>query len=48
LACDYVSLHLPLTAATQGLIGREALARMKPDTVLINIARGAVWTPTPW
>ncbi len=42
LACDYVSLHLPLTAATQGLIGREALARMKADTVLINIARGAV------
>lgn len=42
LVCDYVSLHLPLTAATQGLIGREALARMKPGAVLINIARGAV------
>lgn len=42
LACDYVSLHLPLTAATQGLIGREALAHMRPHAVLINIARGAV------
>ncbi len=42
LSCDYVSLHLPLTDATRGLIGREALARMKQDAVLINIARGAV------
>ncbi len=42
LGCDYVSLHLPLTEATRGLIGREALARMRPDAVLINIARGAI------
>jgi glyoxylate reductase len=42
LACDYVSLHLPLTDETRDLIGREALARMKPEAVLINIARGAV------
>jgi len=42
LACDFVSLQLPLTEATRGLIGREALARMRPDTVLINIARGPI------
>jgi len=39
---DYVSLHLPLTADTRGLIGAEALARMKPDAVLIHAARGGV------
>ncbi len=42
LGCDFVSLHLPLTEATRGLIGREALARMRPDAVLVNIARGAI------
>ena len=42
LGCDYVSLHLPLTEATRGLLGREALARMRPHAVLINIARGAI------
>jgi phosphoglycerate dehydrogenase-like enzyme len=42
LGCDYVSLQLPLTAATRGLIGREALRHMKPEGVLINVARGAI------
>ena len=42
LECAFVSLHLPLTEATHGLIGREALARMRPDAVLVNIARGAI------
>jgi D-3-phosphoglycerate dehydrogenase len=42
LGCDYVSLNLPLTEATRGLIGREALARLKPHAVLINISRGAI------
>ena len=42
LGCDYVSLHLPLTDATRGLIGTAALAQASPGTVLINIARGAV------
>lgn len=39
---DIVSLHLPLTEATRGLVGRDALARMKPDAVLINTSRGPI------
>ena len=37
-----VSLHVPLTDGTRGLIGREALERMKPTAVLVNTARGGV------
>ena len=39
---DIVSLHLPLTNETRGLIGREQLARMKSSAILINTARGPV------
>jgi phosphoglycerate dehydrogenase-like enzyme len=39
---DIVSLHLPLTNATRGFIGREQLARMKSSAILINTARGPV------
>jgi glyoxylate reductase len=39
---DIVSLHVPLTDATQHLIGRSELAAMKPTAVLINTARGPV------
>lgn len=41
-ASDYVSLHVPLTEATRGLIDAPALRRMKPTAYLINTARGAV------
>ena len=39
---DVLSLHCPLTPDTEGLIGAARLARMKPDAVLINTARGAL------
>jgi glyoxylate reductase len=41
-ASDYVMLSCPLTEETRGLIGREALAKMKPTAILINLARGPV------
>jgi glycerate dehydrogenase len=39
---DVLSLHCPLTPATEGLIDRARLGRMKPDAVLLNTARGAL------
>lgn len=39
---DIVSLHVPLTEKTRGMIGKEELAMMKPSAVLINTARGPV------
>lgn len=39
---DVVSLHLPLTEGTRGLIGAEALARMKPGSLLVNTSRGGL------
>ncbi|MFZ1413716.1 MAG: phosphoglycerate dehydrogenase [Defluviicoccus sp.] len=39
---DVVTLHVPATPATRGIIGSRALARMKPSAVLINAARGDI------
>jgi glyoxylate reductase len=39
---DFVTLHSPLTQETRGLIGDEALARMKPTAYLVNTARGPI------
>ena len=39
---DVVSLQLPLTAETAGLIGARELAMMKPSAILVNVGRGAV------
>jgi D-3-phosphoglycerate dehydrogenase len=39
---DIVSLHVPLTTETRGLIGRQQLGRMKPSAILINTARGGI------
>jgi D-3-phosphoglycerate dehydrogenase len=43
---DFVTIHLPATAETQGLLNRERLAMMKPSAYLINTARGTVTDET--
>ena len=37
---DVVCLHVPLDVQTRGMIGREALAALKPGAILVNAARG--------
>lgn len=39
---DVVSLHVPLMAETRGLISAERIARMKPEAILVNAARGGL------
>lgn len=39
---DFVTLHVPLTPETRGLIGEEQLRLMKPHAILVNTARGPV------
>ena len=39
---DFVTLHLPLTEETEGLIDAGVLAKMKPTAFLVNTARGAI------
>lgn len=41
-ASDIVSLHVPLTEDTAGMIDRAALGRMKAGAVLVNTSRGAI------
>ena len=39
---DFVSLHVPRTPQTVGLVNGETLAKMKPTAYLINVARGGI------
>ncbi len=39
---DFLSVHLALAPETRGLLGREALARLRPGAVLVNTARGGI------
>jgi glycerate dehydrogenase len=39
---DVLTLHVPLTPDTRGMIDKDALARMKQDTVIINTGRGGL------
>jgi D-3-phosphoglycerate dehydrogenase / 2-oxoglutarate reductase len=41
-AADFVTLHLPLTDETYGVIGAEAIAKMRDGARLVNAARGAL------
>ena len=40
---DVLSVHVPLTAETQGMIGADQLALMKPNAVIINTSRAEVF-----
>lgn len=41
-ASDVVTLHVPLTADTRGLLSYRELCNMKPEAILINAARGGI------
>ncbi len=40
--CDVVSLHLPQTEQTKGMVDARLIGLMKPEAVLINTARGPI------
>jgi D-3-phosphoglycerate dehydrogenase len=40
--CDFVSIHVPLTENTRGIIGKKQLSVMKKTAVLINCSRGGI------
>lgn len=40
--CDFVSIHCVLNEQTRGLIGRDELACLKREAVLVNVSRGAL------
>jgi len=42
VSSDVVTLHVPHTAATQHLVDKKALARMKRSAILVNTARGQI------
>jgi D-3-phosphoglycerate dehydrogenase / 2-oxoglutarate reductase len=39
---DLISIHIPLTPATRGLVGEEAFRWMKPSAIVVNTSRGGV------
>ena len=40
--CDYLSLHVPVTDQTRGIINAKLISLMKPTARIINVARGAI------
>ena len=45
---DFVTVHLPKTSETVGLIGTTLLSEAKPGLRLVNAARAGSWTKRPW
>jgi D-3-phosphoglycerate dehydrogenase len=43
---DFLTLHVPLTAETDGLLDAERIARLQPHAVLVNAARGGILDET--
>jgi D-3-phosphoglycerate dehydrogenase len=41
-ACDLVTVHVPLSRETRGLLGRRELASMRPGSLLVQTSRGGV------
>ncbi len=41
-AADVLTIHVPLTEGTRGVIGAAALAKLKPGAILVNTARGGI------
>ncbi|MDI9590352.1 MAG: phosphoglycerate dehydrogenase [Acidobacteriota bacterium] len=41
-SCDYITIHVPATAKTKGMIGRDEIAAMRDGTVLLNYARDSL------
>ena len=39
---DIISVHLPASAETNGIISREMISKMKKNAILVNVARGVV------
>ena len=39
-SCDYISIHVPLTSETRGMINAQSISLMKGNVRIINIARG--------
>ncbi len=37
--CDFITIHVPLLDSTRGMIGKEAISRMKDGVILLNYAR---------
>src|SRR5690606_18205864 len=44
---DIVTVHVPLTSETHGMIGREELERLHSDAILLNFARGGIIDEDP-
>ena len=39
---DYVTIHMPLTPETKNLFNAKSISEMKPDAVVLNMARGGI------